>query len=111
MINFSYGKNNFKNKNIAQENCYLLTNGLGGYSTLSIINSIIRNDNGVFVVATTAPNIRYVLISKLEEIVIIDGKKYELTSQEYVQYTKNKDGEKYLANLKIKILHKKIAIY
>lgn len=104
MINFSYGKNNFKNKNIAQENCYLLTNGLGGYSTLSIINSIIRNDNGVFVVATTAPNIRYVLISKLEEIVIIDGKKYELTSQEYVQYTKNKDGEKYLANFSQKYL-------
>lgn len=104
MINFSYGKNNFKNKNIAQENCYLLTNGLGGYSTLSIINSIIRNDNGVFVVATTAPNIRYVLISKLEETVIIDGKKYELTSQEYVQYTKNKDGEKYLANFSQKYL-------
>ncbi len=54
--------------------------------------------------ATTAPNIRYVLISKLEEIVIIDGKKYELTSQEYVQYTKNKDGEKYLANFSQKYL-------
>ncbi|MDE6357219.1 MAG: glycogen debranching enzyme N-terminal domain-containing protein, partial [Eubacteriales bacterium] len=97
-MKFSYGKNNFKNKEIAQENCYLLTNGLGGYSTLSIINSIIRNDNGLFVVATIAPNVRYVLISKLEELVIINNKKYELTSQQYVQHTKNKDGEKYLAN-------------
>lgn len=98
MIKFSYGTNNFKNKKISQENCYLLTNGLGGYSTLSIINSIIRNDNGLFVVATTPPNIRYVLISKLEENIIINNKNYELTSQEYVQHTKNKDGEKYLVN-------------
>ncbi|WP_317366819.1 amylo-alpha-1,6-glucosidase [uncultured Tyzzerella sp.] len=104
MIKFSYGSNNFKNKKIAQENCYLLTNGLGGYSTLSIINSIIRNDNGVFVVATIAPNIRYTLIGKLEEIVTINGKQYELTSQEYVQHTKNKDGEKYLVNFSQKYL-------
>lgn len=105
-MKFSYGKNNFKNKKVAQENCYLLTNGLGGYSTLSIINSIIRNDNGLFVVATTPPNIRYVLISKLEEIVTINNKKYELTSQEYVQFTKNKDGEKYLANFSQEYLPK-----
>ncbi len=100
MITFSYGTNHFKKKEIAEENCYLLTNGLGGYSTLSIINSITRNDSGVFIAATTAPNIRYNLISKLEECLFIQGKKYELTSQQFVQHTKNQNGEQYLVNFR-----------
>ncbi|WP_322392370.1 glycogen debranching enzyme N-terminal domain-containing protein, partial [Clostridium perfringens] len=40
----------------------------------------------------TAPNIRKTLISKTEEILHIGDKKVYLSSQEYVSYTKNKEG-------------------
>lgn len=97
-MKFSYGNHDFKNKERGQEQVYLLTNGLGGYSSLTLIQSITRNDHGLFVAALEAPIIRYVLVSKVLEQLSIDGTIYHLTSQEFVDYTKNTAGEQYLVN-------------
>lgn len=91
-MKFIYGKNDFKDFKTGNSNCYLLTNGLGGYSSTSIINSLTRNDHSLFVASTTAPNIRKTIISKTEEILHIGDSKVYLSSQEYVCYTKNKEG-------------------
>lgn len=99
-MKFIYGKNDFKDFKSGNSYCYLLTNGLSGYSSTTIINSLTRNDHALFVASTTAPNIRKTLISKIEEILHIGDKKVYLSSQEYVSYTKNKEGFQNLSSFK-----------
>ncbi len=59
-----------------QERCFLLTNGLGGYSSLTVIGDTARNDHALFMAAEKAPNKRARLISNVEEISGDPGEKY-----------------------------------
>ncbi|ONI45542.1 glycogen debranching protein [Candidatus Epulonipiscioides gigas] len=98
-MTFSYGCNDFKNKKRAEENLFLLTNGLGGYSSLTLANSLTRNDHALLMGTLKAPDVRINLVSRLDEEIIIGNKTYTLSSQKFVDYTKNMDGEKYLINV------------
>jgi predicted glycogen debranching enzyme len=62
---------------------WLETNGLGGFtsSTVSSINT--RRYHGLLVAATKPPVGRMVLLSKVEETLIIDGRRYELSANRY----------------------------
>ena len=91
-MKFIYGKNDFKSFKSGNQNCYLLTNGLGGFSSTTLINSLTRNDHSLFMACIKAPNNRKNIISKVEEILIIDNKEVDLSSQEYVCHTKNTEG-------------------
>lgn len=97
-MRFRYGKNDFKSLKRGQEYCYLLTNGLGGFSSTTIINSLTRNDHSLFMACTKAPNNRKNIISKVSEILHIGNQQIDLSSQQYVSYTKNKEGYKFLLN-------------
>lgn len=63
---------------------WLETNGIGGFasSTISGINS--RRYHGLLVAATKAPVGRMLLVSKLEEAILVGGKRFELSANEYV---------------------------
>lgn len=91
-MKFIYGKNDFKTMERGQENCYLLTNGLGGFSSLTMIGSMARNDHALLMACTKAPNNRVHLLSRTEEILTINGKNSVLSSQEFVGYTRNETG-------------------
>ncbi|MGL5416746.1 MAG: amylo-alpha-1,6-glucosidase [Clostridium sp.] len=91
-MKFIYGKNDFKNFKRANENCYLLTNGLGGYSSTTLINSLTRSDHSLFTASLKAPNLRKNIINKIEESLIINEKEIPLSSQEFVTFTKNIEG-------------------
>ena len=99
-MKFIYGKNDFKDFATGNKYCYLLTNGLGGYSSTTIINSLTRGDHSLFTAAIKAPNVRKNIISKVCETLIIDNKKIELSAQEFVCKTKNIDGFKHLHSFK-----------
>ena len=62
-----YGRQDMPTFERAQENCYLLTNGLGGYSSLSAAFSMTRGDLGLLMSARTAPNDRVTLVARLQE--------------------------------------------
>lgn len=47
-----YGKQDIKTLERGQENCYLLTNGLGGFSSLTMIGSAARNDHALLMGCT-----------------------------------------------------------
>ena len=49
-----YGKQDLRSLERAQENCFLLTNGLGGYASLSAAFSVTRCDQGVIIGAQSA---------------------------------------------------------
>lgn len=40
-----YGKQDWKTYERGQENCYLMTNGLGGFSSMTMTGSVARNDH------------------------------------------------------------------
>ncbi|MGL4760582.1 MAG: amylo-alpha-1,6-glucosidase [Sarcina sp.] len=91
-MKFIYGKHNFKDFKIANQNCYLLTNGLGGYSSTTLANSLTRGDHSLFTVALKAPNLRKNIVNKIDETLLINEKKIHLSSQEYVSHAKNVEG-------------------
>ncbi|MDQ3687949.1 MAG: glycogen debranching enzyme N-terminal domain-containing protein, partial [Acidobacteriota bacterium] len=62
---------------------WLETNGLGGFASSTITNLNTRRYHGLLVAATRPPVGRSVLLSKLEETVIIDGQRFELSSNQY----------------------------
>ena len=95
-MNFTYGKRDWKTIRRGQENCYLLTNRKGGYSSLSMIGSSSRNEHVLLMASLKAPNKWIQFITNLEEIVKVRDEMTTLRSQEFVGYTKNKEGCRYL---------------
>ncbi len=62
---------------------WLETNGLGGFASGTVNGCNTRRYHGLLVAATKPPVGRFVLLSKLEETLIIDGRRYELGTNRY----------------------------
>ena len=62
---------------------WLETNGLGGFSSSSIIGLNTRRYHGLLTAATKPPVGRLVLLSKLEETLLIDGHPYDFSANQY----------------------------
>ncbi len=62
---------------------WLETNGIGGFSSSTIVGLNTRRYHGLLTAATKPPVGRLVLLSKLEETLIIDGQRYELSANQY----------------------------
>ena len=62
---------------------YLLTNGIGGYCSSTFSGANTRRYHGLLVAAFNPPTDRMVLVSKIEETVIIDGNSIELSANQY----------------------------
>ena len=56
------------------ENCYLMTNGLGGFSSLTMTGAAARNDHAFLMACVQAPNHRYNLVHRLKEELIFAEK-------------------------------------
>lgn len=114
-MKFIYGKNSWRNIEQGEENCYLLGNGLGGFSSLTITGANARNDHALLIASVKAPVVRYHMVSNIHACVVHDeGYDYlnhpgdwrglvpmkdhvfDLAAQRYVGRTKNQEGYKYL---------------
>ncbi len=62
---------------------WLEANGLGGYASGTVAGAHTRRYHGLLVAATRPPVGRMVLLSKLEETVVLDGTRLELGSNFY----------------------------
>ena len=62
---------------------WLETNGIGGFASGTISGSNNRRYHGLLVAATKPPVGRFVLLSKLEETLICDGRAFELGTNRY----------------------------
>src|SRR5882672_10760251 len=62
---------------------WLETNGLGGFASSSIIGLNTRRYHGLLTAATNPPVGRIVMLSKLEETLIVNGRRYELSANQY----------------------------
>src|SRR5690242_9254080 len=62
---------------------WLETNGIGGFASSTVMGMNTRRYHGLLVAATKPPVGRMVLLSKFEETVSIDGRRYELSANRY----------------------------
>lgn len=76
-MKFVYGRQHWAARERGQENCYLLTNGLGGFSSGSMIGSNTRNDHALLMACLHAPNHRYNVVHRLEEQVVWNDEEQE----------------------------------
>ena len=76
-----YGRQDWKTLERGLENCYLLTNGLGGFSSLTMTGAVARNDHSVFMACTKAPNHRVNMIHRMKEELDIGETKHALSTQ------------------------------
>ncbi len=98
-MKFVYGRQHWATRERGQENCYLLTNGLGGFSSGSMIGSNTRNDHALLMACLHAPNHRYNVVHRLEEQVVWNDeeqgdrqKSVWLSSQDYVNGERQENG-------------------
>ena len=57
---------------------WIITNGIGGYASSTIIGANTRKYHGLLIAPLTPPAQRYLIISKLDESIEIEGNKYNL---------------------------------
>ena len=76
-------KNTLQNFTEATQLEWLETNGLGGWSSSSIIGCNTRRYHGLLVAATVPPAERMNLVSKLDETIIVNDQRFELGTNNY----------------------------
>ena len=82
-MRFYYGRQDFCSLERAQENCILLTNGLGGFIGVTSAGSVNRCDQGIFVAAVRSPNVRIGMVHRVKETLITDEKEYIFSTQKF----------------------------
>ena len=75
---------------------WIITNGIGGYSSSTILGINTRKYHGLLVAPLTPPARRYVILSKVDESFESDGKEYILYSNMGKDYIST--GYKYLTS-------------
>ena len=81
---------------------WIITNGIGGYASSTIIGANTRRYHGLLVASLNPPAKRFLMLSKLDESIQIGNKKYELFTnigKEYISH-----GYKYLESFTKEIL-------
>ena len=91
-MRFLYGKQDMRTLERAQETSFLLTNGLGGYASVTAAYSVPRCDQGILVAAVKAPNERITLVHRMREMLTIGSSDWWLSSQSFADKEEAEDG-------------------
>ena len=82
----------------AQENCCLLTNGLGGYTSVSAAFSVSRSDQGILIGTQREPDKRIMLVHRLSEQLDIGTEGVILSTQEFSDGREPEEGFRHLTS-------------
>src|SRR5215469_18867781 len=78
-----FGKDVCRNLDSGLRREWLETNGIGGFASSTINGCNTRRYHGLLVAATKPPVGRFVLLSKLEETLLVNGRTYDLSTNLY----------------------------
>src|SRR5208282_2587782 len=95
-----FGKEICGDLDAALEREWLETNGLGGFASSTIAGLNTRRYHGLLVAAASPPSGRMVLLSKLEEIVVVRGARYELSANRFPGVV-HPEGYQYLKEFRL----------
>jgi predicted glycogen debranching enzyme len=79
---------------------WLETNGIGGFASSTITGANTRRYHGLLVAATEPPAVRCLLLSKLEETLVVGGQRFELSTNVYPGAV-HPEGYRYLAEFRV----------
>jgi predicted glycogen debranching enzyme len=79
---------------------WLETNGLGGYASSTISGMNTRRYHALLVAAKRPPTDRVVLLSKLEETLVLDGERFDFSTNQYPQAV-HPQGYRWLQNFRL----------
>ena len=97
-MRFFYGKQEFCSLSRSQENVVLLTNGLGGYVSVTSACSVNRCDQGLLVAAVRCPNERITMVQRVRERLEVKGKEVTFSTQQFANKTEAEEGYRYLSS-------------
>ena len=97
-MKFVYSKQDFVSSARAQENCFLLSNGLGGFSSVTGAYSVTRNDHAILMGSRTAPNDRVNLVHRMSEKLTVGKTPYWLSTQDFADGTVSEDGYRHISS-------------
>lgn len=69
-------------KNISSKE-WVITNGIGGYASSSIIGLNSRRYHGILIASKNPPTDRLVMVSKVEEKIILNNREYQFSTNQY----------------------------
>lgn len=75
---------------------WIITNGIGGYASSTVIGANTRRYHGLLIAPLTPPARRHLILSKLDESIEIDGEKYDLYTNICKEHISN--GYQYLTS-------------
>ncbi|MDX2041145.1 MAG: amylo-alpha-1,6-glucosidase [Acidobacteriota bacterium] len=84
----------------AIEREWLETNGLGGFASSTIIGLNTRRYHGLLMAAIKPPVGRMLLLSKLEETLIVNGERFDLSANQYSGAV-HPEGHRYLKEFRL----------
>lgn len=78
-----YGKRDWTSYERGIEREWLITNGRSGFAGATMTGANSRKYHGLLIACLTSPEERYMMLNKLQEQVICEGKSYPLTTTKY----------------------------
>lgn len=85
----------------ALEREWLLTNGLGGYASSTVLGTSTRRYHGLLVANLDEPSGRTLTLARLEEKVRVEGRDFALSTNEYHDGTIHPQGYHHLASFRL----------
>ncbi len=79
---------------------WLETNGLGGFASSTVIGLNTRRYHGLLTAATKPPVGRVALLSKMEETLLVDGRRFDLSANRYPGAV-HPQGHRYLREFRL----------
>ncbi|HEX4137841.1 MAG TPA: amylo-alpha-1,6-glucosidase [Bryobacteraceae bacterium] len=79
---------------------WLETNGLGGFASSTIAGANTRRYHGLLIAATQPPAVRCLLLSKLEETLIVGDRRFDLSTNLYPGCV-HPEGYRYLSGFRM----------
>jgi predicted glycogen debranching enzyme len=115
-----FGKDNWRTFEQGVQREWLLTNGIGGFASSTVIGANTRRYHGLLVAALKPPVMRHLILSKLDESIIISNTSYSLYSNKthdhinagyvYQQRFSMEPLPLYIYSVEDVIIHKKICL-
>ena len=80
---------------------WLETNGIGGFASSTVAGVNTRRYHGLLTAALRPPVGRHVLLSKLEETIILDGRRFDLSTNCYLPLVIHPQGYRFLRGFRL----------
>jgi len=96
-----FGRELCNDLDAASEREWLETNGIGGFASSTVTGANTRRYHGLLTAALRPPVGRFVLLSKLEETLILEGRRFELSTNFYGARVTHPQGYRLLREFRL----------